>query len=252
MKLLVTIFTLTLFLTSCGDDSSGGGSGIISSTFSDSAVSNFSQTAGIAHLRKSLPQKTMDFIIPSAYAGGGNISCLSGDAISFQMDALGNTIDVDTTCSSASAIELAIRRGLLASMDGIAIKRTITDASFKNGALDFRAAGANGSFQWDTGYKVKSIEDANGDTTTGDNCYDTYTFVSSTGKLTVAPDAASSDGACLCVTTPGHADCQTDTVSFRFVDGNLELDLTNSDNYDSSLDTYEKWESCTVGVDCEV
>ena len=254
--LITTILTIliTFQLTGCGSDdgASGGGSGLVTATFSDTSVTNFSQTSGVAKLQRNLPQQAIELIIPSAYAAGGSISCLSGEAISFQMDALGNTVTVDSTCTSFTAIDLAIRRGLLASMDGIAIKRTVTDASFKNGAMDFRTAGTVGSFSWDTGYRVMSINDANGDTTTGDNCYDTYTFVSSTGKLTIGPDAGASDASCLCVTTPSHADCQLDTVSFRFANGTMELDLTNSDNYDTGLSTYEKWESCTPTVDCDI
>ena len=245
---LIMATVLAFTLVGCGSDggsSGAGGSSIISGIFSDASVTSFTQTGGVAKVQPGPGQKIMNFVVPTAYAVDGNISCISGDSVSFQLDALGNTVNVSTTCTSLTAMDLAIRVGLLESLDGRSIKRTVTDASYKDGALNFV-----GGLNWDTDYSVRSINDANGDTTVGDRCYDYYKFVQSTGKLEIRPDTANSDGNCLCVTTPGHADCATDTVSFRFVNGYLELDLTNSDNFDSSAVTYEKWETCTLNTDC--
>jgi len=147
MKRLM-ILTLALLITGCNGGSSGSGgvagSSLVSGAFSDASVTNFSQTSGIAKLNKSVPSQMIELVIPSAHAGGGNISCISGEAISFQMDALGNTVNVNTTCAAITTVDLAIRVGLLESMDNSAIQRKISDAGASAQTLDFTNGGANG------------------------------------------------------------------------------------------------------------
>ena len=263
----ISLGVVLLSLASCGSD---GGSATDSSTgkvtgvFSDTAVSNFQQTSGIA---KTNLEKVGELIISSAYAGTGSISCFSGETVSFSMDALGNTVNMDVVC--ASDVDYKIRRGLLKSMDGIAIKRTVSDASFKNGALDFRASGANGGFTFNVAYKVPAIwkdavvDGGNNDGIVDANevCYERYLFASN-GTVSIAPHADNtaqnaSNGSLNCSTTGAY----NDSASFRFKDGALELDLTYTNNFDSAntfpaghpdagSSSYEKWELCTVGTNC--
>lgn len=265
----ISLGAVLLTLASCGSD---GGSATsttssgdkVTGVFSDSAVSNFQQTSGIA---KTNMEKVGELIIASAYAGTGSISCFSGETVSFQMDALSNTVTMDISC--AKDIDSRIRRNLLKSMDGIAIKRTVSDASFKNGALDFRPSGSNGGFQFNVAYKVPAIwkdsiaDGGNNDGQVDANeiCYERYLFVSN-GTVSIAPHADNTtqnanNGSLHCATGLSY----NDSASFRFKDGALELDLTYTNNFDpahvfpsghedSGESSYEKWELCTVGTDC--
>lgn len=140
-----------LVLTSCGGSSgpsSQGATSKVELSFSDTAVSNFNQLSGVAKL--SPLQQSLELILASAFAGGGNISCLTGTDISLQMDALGNTVSIDTTCTSASGIETAIRAGLLESFDGLILEPTVSEAQYGPtggrgtdgfGKLDFSGTG---------------------------------------------------------------------------------------------------------------
>lgn len=287
------LIVLSFILTGCGSDdgASSGGTSIITGTFSDSAVSNFEQTSGVAKM--TVPEKTLEFVIPTAYAGGGAVRCVSGEAISFQMDALSNTVNIDTTCGTYSNIELAIRKRLLESMDGISLKRTMTDASYKDGAIDFTSGGASGGFHWNDGnsgttddlYVVKDMDDCNG---SGGDLYAVYSFDRSTGKVTMytlmnagtIPTALGKSSAADCAAVTGGTDADGDgledspsNASFRFKDGTLELDLSGSNIFEVTRGSvngdgtticnnatipasntcesfYEKFETCTIGVDC--
>lgn len=265
---MISIVTLTIGLVGCGKDGglATGSNAKVSGVFSDTAVSNFSQTSGIARTKI---EKVGDLIISSAYAGTGSISCFSGETVSFSMDALSNTINMDVTCDSH--VDRSIRRNLLKSMDGLSIKRTISDASYKNGALDFTAGGSNGGFIFNTNYKVVGIwKDAvvnggNNDGIVDDNelCYERYTFASN-GTVSIAPHADNvtqntNNGSLNCATGLAY----NDSASFRFKDGALELDLTYTNNFDpahvfpvghddAGSSSYEKWVQCTIGVDCKI
>lgn len=244
---MVILALVTTMVVGCGADGKGAsGSSKISKTFSDSSVTSFTQTSGIA---KTNQEKLMNLIISSAYAATGSISCLSGESVSFDVDttigSTSNTTTVNTTCSEN--IDLDIRRGLLEGLDQMAIYRTATDASYKKGLLNFKNTGAVGSFQWSTNYQVKTLATP---------CYDVYSFNKTNGTVTIKPDFANNAG-CLCDDAnkgdPNHgsynADCKTVSASFRFINGTMELDLTGSANFNSSLTTYEKWEECTSLAD---
>jgi len=156
-------------------------------------------------------------------------------------------------------------------MDGISIKRTISDASYKNGALDFTAGGATGDFSFNTNYKVVSqwkdavVDGGNNDGLVDANelCYEGYIFTS-TGNVGLAPHADNTaqngaNGSLNCATVGAYSD----SASFRFKDGALELDLTATNNFDpahvfpaghsdAGASSYEKWVQCTIGVDCKI
>lgn len=262
----ILLVGLLMNLASCGSDGGGAtdGNGKYTGVFSDSAVSNFQQTSGVA---KSNSERVLNLVISSAYAGTGSISCIVGETISLSMDALSNTVNMDVTCNTL--VDRSIRRNLLKSMDGIAIKRTISDASFKNGALDFRAGGSNGGFAFNTNYKVVAIwkdavvDGGNNDGVMDSNevCYERYTFASN-GTVSIAPHADNTtqntnNGSLNCAVTGAY----NDSASFRFKDGALELDLTYKNNFDpanvfpaghddAGSSSYEKWELCTVGTNC--
>lgn len=235
--LLITMVALTL--VGCGKDGTSG-TGKVEFIFSDSAVSNFSQTSGIAKIEKSSPQQMMEIVIPSAYAGEGNVSCLPGESISFTMDALNNNIDVTSTCSSTSTIDKDIRVGLLKSMNGYKMRRTVTEATYNgnDAVLNF-----SGGFSFGTAYTVPR----NG----GLPCTETYTF-NSDGTVSVAAiDQSGVDTSGTHNTACGGA--YTSTISFRFANGYLEFDLSGSRNFSTShtmddegslAGAYERFEVC--------
>jgi hypothetical protein len=230
MRLFI-IFSL-IGLVSCGGDSSQ--SNKVDVLFSDNAVSHFSQTSGIAKVQKT----PLDLIISSAIAGGGNISCITGESVGFTMDAMGNTVNINSTCSYEVGAD--IRRGLLKSMDGLKLRRTVTEASYNgnDAILDF-----SGGFLWDTAYTVPR--------NAGLPCVETYTFHRTSGTISVA---ASDQSAVDTSGTHGQlcGGAFTDTVSFRFSNGYLELDLSNSQNFTISrtysdggnYPSYERFELC--------
>lgn len=249
----IFLTTFLFILYSCGsDDSSGGGNTNYTGTFSDTAITNFTQTSGIA---KTNPNKALELLIPTSYAATGNISCIIGESVSFSIDttigSVSNTTDVDTTCSNS--IDLSIRRGLLESLKDLALYRTVTDASYKNGLWNLISSGPNAGsysygFVWNLPYQIKTLATP---------CFDLYTFDKDSGLVEIKPDFTNNGGSCLCndsdMGNPSHpsynSDCRTVSASFRFLGGSMELDLTGANNFDSSLSTYEKWEQCSSLAD---
>lgn len=123
-NLIVTLLMAvsSALLTGCGSEGGGVVSGNkYTGVFSDSSVTSFTQTGGVALRKPSVPEKAINLIIPSAYAATGNISCFIGESVSFSADALGNTVNIDTTCSTS--IDLSIRQQLLESMESSNLTR---------------------------------------------------------------------------------------------------------------------------------
>lgn len=239
MKVLnLALLISTIGLVSCGSDSGSTQQTKVSGIFSDSAVTNFQQTSGIAKVDKS--DKVLNFVLPTAYAGSGNISCLSGEAIGFSMDALGNSVNVSSTCSSVSVIDKDIRINLLKSMNGKKMRRTVTEADYNgdDAFLDF-----SGSFQFNVGYDVPR--------NAGLPCKETYTFKAD-GTVTVS--ALDQGGQTANGSACGGA--YTDTISFQFANGYLEFDLSAQRNFSktntmadglSQAASYERFEVCGGG-----
>lgn len=226
--LLITMVALTL--VGCGKDGTGTGNGKITAIFSDSAVTSFSQTSGLAKVDNSV----INTIIPSAYAVDGNISCLSGEAVTFEVAALGTALfDINTTCTNVSAMDTAIRVGLLGSMNSLKMRRTVSEAGYNttSAILDFSA---------------KDVFDASGHTMPrvgGAGCVETYTFNRASGTVTVS--AVNQGGGCTIA--------YSETVAFRFNNGYLEFDLSNTKNFSptntyndegSQVPSYERFEVC--------
>lgn len=204
------------------------------SIFSDSAVTSFQQVGGVVINRPSLIEK----LFSSAYAISGNIRCVEDAPVAFELDALGNTVQVDTICNSN--MDLNIRRKLLESMAG---KRILMEYG---GGHDTRSEGrvitfnAIGSF-WSTYDNIVS-----GAQNTGHNehlCKDKMTFDQATGQVTIEHDVLSS----LLAGTDTTQDCLNSEfvgateadykkiLNYRFKDGKLEfdegLDFTINNDY---------------------
>ncbi len=218
MKIYMLIcISLSMFLVSCGDNgSSSSSTGTVrEAIFSDSSVTSFTQTGGVASHKSSI----LNYIVGSAYAVSGNIRCVNGASVSFELDALGNTVQVDTTCNSN--IDLSIRQGLLESMAG---KRLIMYHAGGGNALSQNRAvifNASGSF-WTTYENINAGGVA--------NCKDKLTFDQATGTVTIENDSAASITAgatvqdCLDSEFVGAtAEDYKNELKFRFKDGKLEM-----------------------------
>jgi hypothetical protein len=217
VRVLLVVFSMLLM--SCGKD--GDSSSTPSKTeyiFTDSAVTAFSQTGGVA----KVPMNPLGFIMSSAYAVSGNVSCIGGEAVSFQMDALGSTVNLATTCNTSSMLDLEIRQALLESLDGHKLRRTIfgMDAQPCGGAapclIDF-----TGGFTWEQAYEIEA----------NTNCHEQYTFyrdgrviidVSTLGGVTSACD-------------PNYPE----TTSFRFREELMEFD--DKKQFNNGSPDYERW-----------
>lgn len=227
-KSLLLVSSL-VFIASCNSESSNGK---VEGVFSDSAVTNFQQTSGIAN--NNFKENVLEIAIPKAHAGIGSISCLKGEAVGFSMDAFGNSIDVSSTCSAFANIEKDIRVQLLKSMTGLKIRRTVTEATYNgnDAFLDFTSG-----FQFDVGYDVPR----NG----GLPCVETYTFRSN-GTVVISATDQTGLGA-------GCGGASSDEISFQFKNGYLEFDLSSQRNFNTSHTTddegsqvgaYERFEVC--------
>jgi hypothetical protein len=220
-----------------GDLSSNGSPSDVhvrDSIFSDNAVTSFQQVGGVVINRPFL----IDKLFSSAYAISGNIRCVEDAPVSFELDALGNTVQVDTYCNSN--MDLNIRRKLLESMAG---KRILMEYG---GGHDTRSEGrvitfnTVGSF-WSTYDNIVS-----GAQNTGHNehlCKDKMTFDQATGQVTIEHDVTSS----LIAGTDTTQDCLNSEfvgateadykkiLNYRFKDGMLEfdegLDFTINNDY---------------------
>lgn len=225
MKSLLLLMIISFVFVSCGGSSgsSTATSSVKETIFSDSAVTSFTQTGGVAHNKPSL----MDKVFPSAYAVSGNIRCVEGAPVAFQLDALGNTVQVDTTCNTI--MDLNIRRGLL---ESLANKRLLMEYA---GGSDSRAQGraltfnAVGSF-WGVYDNIVA-----GSANTGHNehlCKDKLTFNETTGQVTIEHDtfnslAAGADSTQDCLNSEFAGATLADyrkVMNYRFKDGKLEMD----------------------------
>lgn len=262
MKFILSSFIIALLLSSCkgGDSSSSSSPQKHTLLFSDTAVTSFEQTTDVAY-KNSLLNNIFNITFPTANALSYNISCYQGSRPTFMLNSLGHPLIFSVDCNAD--IDRQIRSNLLESMDGLSIKRFVTDASYKDGAIDFSSG-----VVWDHPYSVKALEDSNDDHTANDPCYETYTFHKSNSTITIGFDAVNSDASCYCNT---HQ-CDEDEVAFRFYNGTLELDLSNRGIFDQNLGRhaitgqycttaltdpncesfYEQWRSCTIGVNCSL
>jgi len=229
---LVLCFVSLPFFGCSGGNSSSSASKTRAQIFSDSSVTAFSQTAGVALSKPTF----MDNLLGRAYAIDGNISCVEGAPVSFSLDAFGNTVMVDTSCNSS--IDLSIRQGLLESLAGKTLIAEIGGCPGCNILGQGRILNFNsvGSF-WGTYDNVVSGGSA--------NCKDKYTFDQATGSVTIEHDVASSVAAgavsqdCLDNEFPGATlDDYKQILNFRFINGKMEFDLETDfeDNGD-----YNRW-----------
>jgi hypothetical protein len=211
--LLLSITTIAL--AGCSSDKKA--SSVREQVFSDTAVTAFTQTAGVAINKPSL----MDKIIPSAYAIDGNIRCVEGAPVSFQLDALGNTVQVDTTCNAG--IDLSIRQGLL---ESLAEKQMLMywggggDTTGQGRVFTFNAVG---SF-WST---YDGIGSGNA------GCEDKLTFNQAAGTITIEHDKATGGKTtqqCLDAEfKDATAEDYKQVLPFRFINGEMQLGIGDND-----------------------
>lgn len=222
MKKLL-LFVTVIGLTSCGSDSDSGQSKF-TGTFSDSSVSSFSQTSGIA---KTI--SPIEIIVPTAYAASGDISCLRGESVSFEAVALGETIDINTTCSDA--LDLAIRRKLLEAF----ISKSMHVEMHEHGNANAQTITFPASVSDSNTMTVDVMGVGNG---VSSNCGAKYEFNLSTGTVKVYIDGANTVGnginsAC----GSGASDFVNgfeQQIQFRFKEGKVEFNMDNETTFDST------------------
>ena len=184
MKLLnTTLLMLTLIIfASCGSDSNSDPVHI-KMEFQDDAVDKFTQRSGIAYNSGSILNHITEAIIAKAHAAAdGEISCMSGDQVTFDVDIFGDTsLSITTTCGRA--IEADIRRQLLFAFAG----RTLFTSKDGNRVLDLSGIISEEDF-WGVAH-----DGVNAGARFRLDCMDTFTFVKNTGELVIAIDPSSPD-----------------------------------------------------------
>lgn len=106
----IFLLTLGLVLVSCGSDGDSASDDKYVGSISDTTIVSLTQDS--SSIAKTIPEKAVELVIPSAYAASGEIRCFSGAdvnleiVLSFDVDTnvpiyvAPNTISVDTTCSN--------------------------------------------------------------------------------------------------------------------------------------------------------
>ena len=240
--LCLMIFTM-VFIVGCGggsgssnasnptssDDSNNN---LVVGSFVDSKVTAFSYSNGSVGMLifKNKIKSLADYIISSSYAISSTYSCEYGFDVSFSMTANGVNVNKTLTCNSPEDIDLGLRKALIPA---------IAAATYIKGAAADGYTG--GSITLGTGIGVVNIGRTHVYATiNGYECYATYTFQTD-GRLKVnklrALTALYHDAtyALNCPDLPLHYG------SYRFKDGNIEVDLSETDNFDSSSPDYERW-----------
>lgn len=218
MKITYLIALAVTFI-GCGGGSGSGSSSKTEFVFSDSSVTRFEQTGGVAQVKLNVFEQ---FILSTAYAAAGNVSCLKSEPVSFQADALGNTVDIETTCKSSELLELDIRQALLESLDGHKLRRTMfgLNAQPCGGSspclIDF-----TGGFVWGQPYEIEA--------NTG--CFEQYTFYAD-GRVVINHSTLGGD-------TSNCDSGYPETTSFRFHESNMEFD--SAKQFSGPDENYEKW-----------
>ena len=262
MKGLFLICMLTLVSCMGGSGGSSGGSSVpikVEESISDSTLIVFTQTSGVA----SSGFKWMDMFIARAYAATGNISCYTGQDVSFDMDlqigASVESLQVDATCGSD--IELKVRQSMLAALDGhILVREKSYNGTGVGYWLDFSTADG---FQFDIPYTILEKNSwtrhsdqaliSNAYFTNISNCYLDYTFNYQTGRVsnnvavTTYPDRAlvknEATNTTHSIANPNapsssntYEGCSTSAyipayVDFRFKDGKIEFDESGTKRF---------------------
>lgn len=223
-KSLLLAFIILAFAGCKGDKSSSDElkGALREDTFSDSAVTYFDQVSGLAQNRKS----PLSYLLNTAYAIDGNIRCFTGSSVSFELEALGESVLINTKCNSE--MDLKIRQGLLQSLAG---KRVIMEWA---GGADARSTGRVITFRPQNSFWGKYDNVASGAPDRGhqeDMCKDSYIFNESAGTVTIELDvpgstAIRSDSAQYCLDNEFLGATQDEyrkVLNFRFKDGKLEF-----------------------------
>jgi len=245
-------------LVSCMGGSGGGSSSSSSSSkivtsISDSTLVSFQQTSGVAKTGINW----MDLVIARAYAAVGDISCFSGQNVSFDMDIqIGPSVEniqVDAVCGDD--IELRIRRGMLQALDGHILVRERGQAPTGSGYwLDFSAAEG---FQFGVPYTILDKEGWAGVAPhMTSRCFVDYTFNFATGKVSNGAKTTSYANRALerntyannnySVSNPNapqlsnnYVGCNTANVDFgesdfRFKNGKIEIDESGTKRFNAN------------------
>lgn len=241
------VASLTLLLISCGDSGGGtssqGDSTLYSGVFNDNAVTSFSQNGGVA---SRMPKKAMEFIIPSVYAASGTISCLIGEDTSFQAVALGETVDIDTSCSTT--IDLSIRRELLKAF----VSKTMRVEMHEHGNANAQDISFPATTDVENKMTVNVMGVGNG---VDSNCGAKYEFNLTSGVVRLYVDAANTVGNGINAACASGANDFVNgfeqQIQYRFKDGKVEFNMDNETTFDtaasdtgggvSSNPSYARW-----------
>ena len=248
------VLSMVIVVASCkgGGAGSSAGNNVVSQQFSDPTVSNFLQLTN----QVATSKPWYSFILDEAVAETADIQCYRGEDVSFSMDVtLGvhvHPILVVADCDDE--IVNRIRRKMLETMDGYKLTREISGAGEGPGfILDL-----SGGFNYDIPYTVLEAEKTVGGITR--NCYLDYTFNYATGTVSMDTKNSSAQKARdrnratnneFGVANPhdGSIGCYAQSttfanVSFRFKDGKVELDESNSGRF--SPNGCAKWQGDSI------
>lgn len=252
----LSIFVL-MILVSCNGGGSGGGSSapsptVVTKSFLDTTVSNFSQVSGVASYQKAW----YEYIVERAYAGGGDIRCIDGTPIEVTMDiTLGfvtQPLNVQATCGGD--VDLRIRQEMLSALDGHVMVLEVAGSGSVGSDYKLDFSQAEG-FQFDIPYAT--LEDRKTFAAQTHDCMIDYVFNSATGTVsskiatTALPGRAKSINQASNTAwgfanpyTPvagnGYAGCKSQdgeyrTADFRFKDGKIEMDESGLKSFDFRL-----------------
>lgn len=237
------LLTLTIALVSCGSDGDSA-SNRYTAAFTDSAVSSFVQSSGVAKTEKPLQEQAIEIVMPSAYAASGNISCILNESVSFDIDLVSPFTDVDVSTTCSSSIIIDIRRALLASMEN---KRIIRVDSSGNRGSHIEIIQLNPTINFWNQYRNVLTNTPDNEATLGvdesSECKDMWT-ISSTGTVSIAYDSVNStgtEGQCT-YNEDGANEAEriqnyTKQLPFKFENGRFVLDGTGTGNFNSPGDT---------------
>lgn len=239
-NLLFTLVFSCLFMGGCGSEK---GAPVVPATYFednsvsgsliDSTVTQFSYTTGSTNLLllKNNIRSFSDFIIPSSYAVNALYTCEYNTDVTFSLTAFGNNITQTLPCNTSDTIELGLRK---------ALARTIPNKVFLKTVSVHGALNANLSVNLRQAFNNTQIVAY--DTVDGFTCYAGYTFYSD-GRLKINKTRAMT----MIVTEDADhsSHCPDIAISwsnYQLKNGNIEVDLSMTDDFNTASGHYERWD----------
>ncbi len=114
----MALISTTFLLMGCSGGGGGGGASLVSFQLEDESIDNGTfvyERNGVVVSQTSFLKNLSSFFISTAFAAvDETITCTPPEPVSFDMDILGTSVSIDTTC--ASDLQAQLRAGMLKSM----------------------------------------------------------------------------------------------------------------------------------------